>query len=43
MISMWRGCPLAEKKMIDGHKIEELRPYIIGTCSKCLQKKRDSR
>ena len=30
------GCPLAGKKMIDGHKIEELRPYIIGTCSKCL-------
>ncbi|MEA3417095.1 MAG: transcriptional repressor [Thermodesulfobacteriota bacterium] len=36
------GCPLAEKKMIDGHKIEELRPYIIGICSKCLQKKKDS-
>ena len=35
------GCPLAEKKMIDGHKIEELRPYIIGTCSKCLQKEED--
>ncbi|MCK4466958.1 MAG: transcriptional repressor [Desulfobacterales bacterium] len=36
-----KGCPLAEKKMIDGHKIEELRPYIIGTCSKCLQKEED--
>ena len=35
------GCPLAKKKMIDGHKIEELRPYIIGTCSKCLQKEED--
>ncbi len=35
------GCPLAEKKMIDEHKIEELRPYIIGTCSKCLQKEED--
>ena len=37
------GCPLAGKRMIDGHKIEELRPYIIGVCSKCLQKKRDPR
>jgi len=33
------GYPLAGKKMIDGHKIEELRPYIIGTCSECLKKK----
>jgi hypothetical protein len=32
------GCPLAGKRMIDGHKIEELRPYIIGTCSECLKK-----
>ena len=32
--------PLAGKKMINGHKIEELRPYIIGTCSNCFKKKR---
>ncbi|MBC2695261.1 MAG: transcriptional repressor [Desulfobacteraceae bacterium] len=36
------GCPLAGKKMINGHKIEELRPYIIGICSKCLQKKKSN-
>ena len=34
-----KGCPLAEKKMIDGHKIEELGQYIIGICSECLKKK----
>mgnify|MGYP001071610352 CR=1 FL=1 len=35
------GCPLTGKSEIDGHKIEELRPYIIGTCSECLQKEED--
>jgi Fe2+ or Zn2+ uptake regulation protein len=33
-----KGCPLAGKKTVDGHKIEELRPYIIGICSECLKK-----
>ncbi|RKX54823.1 MAG: hypothetical protein DRP50_03825 [Thermotoga sp.] len=33
-----KGCPLVGKKTIDGHKIEELRVYIIGICSECLEK-----
>ena len=31
------GCPLVGKKMIDGHRIEEMRPYIVGICSECLK------
>ncbi len=30
-----KECPLLENKIIDGHRIEELRSYIIGICSKC--------
>ena len=35
-----KGCTLAGKKMMDGHKIEELRQYVIGICSKCLKRER---
>ncbi|MBW2568510.1 MAG: transcriptional repressor [Deltaproteobacteria bacterium] len=37
-----KGCALAGKKMMDGHKIEELRQYVIGICSECLKRKKDS-
>ncbi len=34
------GCPLVGKKMIDGHRIEEVKPYILGICSKCLKEEK---
>lgn len=34
-----KECTLAGKKMMDGHKIEELRQYVVGICSECLKKK----
>jgi len=32
-----KECPLLGKKTVNGHRIEELRLYIIGTCSECLK------
>ena len=32
------GCPLEGKETVDGYKIEELRPYIIGVCPECLSR-----
>lgn len=34
------GCPLVGKKMIDGHRIEEVRAYIIGICLECLKEEK---
>ncbi|MBW2038323.1 MAG: transcriptional repressor [Deltaproteobacteria bacterium] len=37
-----KGCPIAERERVDGHKVEELRPYIIGICSECLKEGGDA-
>lgn len=31
-------CPLVEKEVIQGHKIEEFHGYLKGTCKWCVQK-----
>ncbi len=36
------GCPIEKEEWVDGHKVEELRPYIIGICSKCLKEGGDA-
>jgi Fe2+ or Zn2+ uptake regulation protein len=34
------SCPTAERKFVDGHKIEEIHGYFKGLCKKCLKKGR---
>ncbi|MDH4210110.1 MAG: transcriptional repressor [candidate division WOR-3 bacterium] len=34
------ACPIAERKVVDGHKIEEIHGYFKGLCKKCLRKGR---
>jgi Fe2+ or Zn2+ uptake regulation protein len=31
------SCPIAERKTVGGHKIEEIHGYLKGTCKKCLR------
>lgn len=32
------SCPTAERKSVEGHKIEEIHGYFKGLCKKCLKK-----
>lgn len=31
------GYPLDKGQLLEGHRVEEVRLYLIGTCSECLQ------
>lgn len=33
-------CPVADRKEVSGHRIEEIHGYFKGICKDCLQKKR---
>lgn len=30
-------CPLLEQEFVEGHRLEECRPYLVGTCRDCLK------
>lgn len=34
------SCPTAERKSVEGHKIEEIHGYFKGLCKKCLKRER---
>ena len=31
-------CPVAERKTVEGHKVNEVQAYFYGVCSECLTK-----
>ncbi len=35
-------CPLDPGDMVEGHRVEELRPYVIGLCRRCLRGDEDA-
>ncbi|RLA77667.1 MAG: transcriptional repressor [Deltaproteobacteria bacterium] len=36
------SCPLLRERFVEGHRVEEFRPYVTGTCRDCLKEERDA-
>jgi len=37
------SCPFSPGDEVEGHRVEELKPYIIGVCRRCLEEEKDAR